>query len=68
MNGPQFFQTGYGRRFFDGQLPSLIKVLGRIAVALEAIAAEQASDDEAWEVWSPDDIEDLGEIPEDQTS
>jgi hypothetical protein len=25
MNGPQFFQTGYGKRFFDGQLPQLIK-------------------------------------------
>jgi hypothetical protein len=36
MTGPQFFQTGYGRRFFDAQLPQLIKNLGRIADALEA--------------------------------
>lgn len=33
MSGPQFFQTGYGRTFFQGQLPRLIK-------ALESIAAE----------------------------
>jgi hypothetical protein len=27
MSGPEFFQTGYGKRFFDGQLPQLIKAI-----------------------------------------
>ena len=39
MSGPAFFQTGYGRRFFDAQLPDLIRQLTRIADALEAQAA-----------------------------
>lgn len=30
-----FHETQYGRRFFDGQLPRLIKALERIADALE---------------------------------
>ena len=35
MSGPQFFQTGYGKRYYDSQLPSLIRALERIADALE---------------------------------
>lgn len=31
----QFHETQYGKRFFDSQLPKLIKELGRIADALE---------------------------------
>jgi hypothetical protein len=31
MAGIPFHSTGYGRRFFDAQLPELIKNLGRIA-------------------------------------
>lgn len=31
----QFHETMLGKRFFDGQLPTLIKMLERIAVALE---------------------------------
>lgn len=31
----EFIKTMYGKRFFDSQLPNLIKVLGRIADALE---------------------------------
>lgn len=30
-----FHETMYGKRFFDGQLPRLIKALERIADALE---------------------------------
>lgn len=30
-----FHETVYGERFFDSQLPKLIKELGRIADALE---------------------------------
>lgn len=29
--GIQFHETGYGKRFFDSQLPALIKALNRIA-------------------------------------
>ena len=31
----QFHETGYGRRFFESQLPKLIKALERIADSLE---------------------------------
>ena len=37
MAGPEFFQTGYGRTYYEHQLPQLIKTLARIAAALEAI-------------------------------
>lgn len=31
----KFYETMFGKRFFDSQLPKLIKVLERIADALE---------------------------------
>lgn len=34
-NMPQFHETMYGKRFFDGQLPRLIKALQEIATNLE---------------------------------
>ena len=33
--GPQFHETGYGRTFFQSQLPNLIKVINRLAEAIE---------------------------------
>lgn len=33
--GPQFHETGYGRTFFQSQLPNLIKALNRLAAAME---------------------------------
>lgn len=36
----EFHETGYGRRFFDGQLPALIRVLERIAAVLEGKIGE----------------------------
>lgn len=33
--GPEFYQTGYGKRFFELQLPSLIKAIDRLADAVE---------------------------------
>jgi len=42
MNGPRFDQTGYGRRFFEAQLPKLIQNLGRIADALERLSPNTA--------------------------
>ncbi len=35
MPGPKFFETGYGKRFFESQLPELIKNIGRVATAME---------------------------------
>lgn len=32
---PEFHETVYGKRFFESQLPKLIKALERIADALE---------------------------------
>ena len=33
--GPQYHETGYGRTFFQSQLPNLIKALNRLADAME---------------------------------
>ena len=33
--GPQLHETPYGRRFFDAQLPNLIKAINRLAEAIE---------------------------------
>ena len=33
--GPQFHETGYGRSFFQSQLPNLIKAINRLADAME---------------------------------
>ncbi len=33
--GPQFHETGYGRTFFQSQLPNLINAINRLADAME---------------------------------
>lgn len=33
--GPEFYQTGYGKSFFELQLPGLIKAIDRLAEAVE---------------------------------
>lgn len=33
--GPQFFETIYGKRFFESHLPELIKSINRLADAIE---------------------------------
>ena len=33
--GPQFHESGYGRTFFQAQLPNLIKAINRLADAME---------------------------------
>jgi hypothetical protein len=38
-NGPEFFQTIMGRKFYDADVPRIAKALERIAAALEAQAA-----------------------------
>ena len=37
--GPEFFQTGMGRTFYEHTMPELVKVLQRIATALEKATA-----------------------------
>lgn len=32
---PRFHETGYGRKFFERQLPELIRAIERVADALE---------------------------------
>ena len=38
---PQFHETMYGKRFFEGQLPKLINALQSIAESLEKLAEKQ---------------------------
>ena len=40
-NGPEFFQTIMGRKFYEADVPRALKALERIADALERIAAEE---------------------------
>jgi hypothetical protein len=37
MNGPEFFQTLMGRRFYEGDVPRVAQALERIAISLEAL-------------------------------
>jgi hypothetical protein len=34
MSGPEFFQTMMGRTFFDGQFPTLVRNIGKLASEL----------------------------------
>jgi hypothetical protein len=34
-NGPEFFQTGMGRTFYEGTMPKIAKALERLATVLE---------------------------------
>lgn len=36
MSGPEFFQTGMGKTFFEGTLPRMVRAIERVATALEA--------------------------------
>lgn len=49
MPGPEFHQTGYGRRFFESQLPDLIKGLNRVADSLESKEPE--------DLWLNDEVQ-----------
>jgi hypothetical protein len=39
-NGPEFFQTRMGMRFFEAEVPRFLKAVERIADALAAMAPE----------------------------
>jgi len=41
-SGPKFFQTRMGMRFYETELPRLVRAAERVATALEAIAAASA--------------------------
>ena len=51
---PTFHETMYGKRFFDNQLPNLIKTLERIANALE----DKNKKIEGECLWKPGDVSD----------
>lgn len=38
MPGPQFFETGMGRKFFESQLPALIKAIQENTAAIITLA------------------------------
>lgn len=44
--GPAFWQTPMGHRFYEHTLPELVKQMGRIADALEALLANVAKKDQ----------------------
>lgn len=46
--GLQFYETGYGKRFFDQQLPALIKAINRISDAKEAKASAEPESNMAY--------------------
>lgn len=33
--GPEFFQTGMGRKFYEADVPKLIEAINRLATAIE---------------------------------
>lgn len=41
MGDPRFFETRMGRKFYEADVPRLIKVLERIADALDRVAAKK---------------------------
>lgn len=41
MGEPQFFETRMGRKFYEADVPKLIKVLERIADALDRVTTEK---------------------------
>jgi hypothetical protein len=41
----EFSRTPMGRRFFEATVPELVKQIARVADALEALLAQQASRD-----------------------
>lgn len=42
----EFHATGYGSRFYNGQLPALIHALERIAVSLEKLSSKPVLEEE----------------------
>lgn len=44
MAGPEFFQTGMGRKFYESDVPRIAKALERIATALEARNKKEADE------------------------
>lgn len=55
---PQFHETGYGKRFFDRQLPELTKAINRLAKSLEEANRRNQEIDDRKEQAEKDRIED----------
>ncbi len=36
MSGPEFFETGMGREYYQVTLPELVRAVNRLAAAIEA--------------------------------
>ena len=47
VHGPEFFETRMGRTFIEGTMPKLIKVLERIAAALEQSQTDDDTEEES---------------------
>lgn len=46
MSGPEFHLTGMGKRFFEGQLPNLIRALEGIQIGKKFIRLEMPHEEE----------------------
>ncbi len=44
--GPQFFETSIGRKFYQSDVPKMVKLMERIAEALENLVGDLEEDDE----------------------
>ncbi len=45
MSGPEFFQTGMGKRFYEHTVPELVRQLTRLNDVLEALLAKSAKNE-----------------------
>ncbi len=46
MSGPEFFQTAMGRKFFQSDVPRMITLMERIAIAMENLVGDLEEEDE----------------------
>ncbi len=44
--GPQFFETALGRKFFQSDVPKMVRLMERIAEALESLVGDFEEEDE----------------------
>jgi len=44
--GPQFFETAIGRKFFQSDVPKMIRLMERIAIAMENLVGDLEEEDE----------------------
>ncbi len=44
--GPQFFETALGRKFFQSDVPKMVRLMERIAIAMELLVGDLEEEDE----------------------